>query len=228
MKTKGINEAQFFTLLQKVLPKTTQDPRLADAIYAEVTKEVNLLKNIASFEKFCETAGIPNLEPSTVKELKTELVGKFGEENVTITPDEDGAALAVEIVLPDHTVSSKVKVDPTVVEEEVKVPFVPFPVALPTDPELVWLLARREDLGPDEAVRALANIADEFWATKKGQQLQREGAEKTFAEFITYVPAASLTESGIRRHYKAPETLKSMRLLPSAESAELAEASAQY
>lgn len=226
MKTKGINEAQFLTLLQKVLPKATQDPRLADAIFAEVTKEVNLLKNIASFEKFCETAGIPNLEPSTVKELKTELVGKFGEENVAITPDEDGAALAVEIVLPDRTVSSKVKVDPTVVEEEVKVPFVPFPVALPTDPELVWLLARREDLGPDEAVRALANIADEFWATKKGQQLQREGAEKTFAEFITYVPAASLTESGIRRHYKAPETLKSMRLLTSVESAALATADA--
>ena len=70
-------------------------------------------------------------------------------------------------------------------EEEVKVPFVPFPVALPEDPELVWLLARREDLGPDEALRALAKIEEEFWATKKGQQLQREHVEKTFAEFVT-------------------------------------------
>ena len=110
--------------------------------------------------------------------------------------------------------SNRVKVDPTVAEEEVKVPFVPFPVSLPEDPELVWLLARREDLGPDEAARSVAKIEEEFWATKKGQQLQRDHVEKTFAEFIVHVPASALTESGLKRHYKAPEALKTLRLLP--------------
>ena len=83
------------------------------------------------------------------------------------------------------------------------------------------MLGRREDLGPDEAARALAKIEDEFWATKKGQQLQRERVEKSFAEFITHVPASALTESGLRRHYKEPETLKALRLSAPTQSGEL-------
>ncbi len=90
--------------------------------------------------------------------------------------------------------------------------------------ELVWLVARREDLGPDEAARALAKIEEEFWATKKGQQLQRDHIEKTFAEFITHVPASTLTESGLKRHYQEPEALKTLRLLAIVESATLVEA----
>jgi len=225
MKIKGMNEAQFLSLLQKVLPKATKDPHLASAIYDEVAREVQLLKSIESFEKFCETGALPNIEPDTVADLQTELAGKFGADNVAITPEENGAGVAVEIALPDRKMSSRVKVDPTVVEEEVKIPFVPFPVSLPEDPELVWLLARREDLGPDEAARALSKIEDEFWATKKGQQLQREHIEKTFAEFIINVPASALTESGLKRHYKEPEALKTLRLLSASEASTLAEAS---
>jgi hypothetical protein len=134
----------------------------------------------------------------------------------------------VEIALPDRTVSSRVKVDPAIAlgEEEVKVPFVPFPVSLPEDPELVWLLGRREDLAPDEASRALEKIEEEFWATKKGQQLQRDRVDKTFAEFIIQVPAAALTESGLKRHYKGPEPLKVLRLAGGALAREAAEATA--
>ncbi|MDR3402175.1 MAG: hypothetical protein P4L99_06715 [Chthoniobacter sp.] len=226
MKIKGMNEAQFLALLQKVLPKATKDPQLASAIYDEVAKEVRLLRHVEAFEKFCETSALPNAEPETVAELQSELVSQFGEENVAITPDENGAGVAVEIALPDRTMSNRVKVDPTVLEEEVKIPYVPFPVSLPADPELVWLLARREDLGPDEAARALVKIEEEFWATKKGQQLQREHVEKTFAEFIIQVPALALTESGLKRHYKEPETLKTLRLLVPAESSALAGAGA--
>src|SRR5579862_7505713 len=142
MKIKGMNEAQFLSLLQKVLPKATKDPHLASAIYDEVAREVQLLKSIESFEKFCETGALPNIEPDTVADLQTELAGKFGVDNVAITPDENGTGVAVEIALPDRKMSSRIKVDPTVVEEEVKIPFVPFPVSLPEDPELVWLLAR--------------------------------------------------------------------------------------
>jgi hypothetical protein len=226
MKIKGMNEAQFLSLLQKALPKATKDPHLASAIYDEVAKEIRLLKSIESFEKFCETGALPDIAPETVAEFQNELAAKFGEANVELTPDENGTGVAVEIALADRTIRSRVKVDPAVAEEEVKVSFVPFPVSLPEDPELVWLLARREDLGPDEAVRALAKIEEEFWATKKGQQLQRDHIEKTFAEFITQVPASALTESGLKRHYKEPEALKTVRLLASADSANLFEASA--
>ena len=213
MKNKAMNEAQFLAVLEKVLPKATKDHHLASTIYDQVEKEVRLQKNLVAFEKFCETGGLPDLEPNTVAELQTELAGKFGEDNVAIVPDESGANLAVEITLPDRTISSSVKVDPTVTEEEIKIPFVPFPVSLPEDPELVWILARREDLGPEEAARALALIEEEFWATKKGQELQRKGTEKTFAEFITHVPATALKESNLKRHYKEPETLRPLRRL---------------
>ena len=224
MKIKGMNEAQFLSLLQKVLPKTTTDPDLVSAIYDGVAREIRLLKSIEAFEKLCETGAIPNTESETVADLQSELAAKFGETNVAITPEEDGTGVEVEIVLPDRTMTSRIKVDPTVVEEEVKIPFVPFPVSLPEDPELVWLLGRREDLGPDEAGRALAKIEEEFWATKKGQQLQRDHVEKTFAEFINHVPAAALTESGLKRHYKEPEALKTLRLLATADTSSLVEA----
>ena len=217
MKTKGMKEAQFLQLLQRVLPKATNDPHLATTIYNEIEKEVRMHKSIAAFEDFCENGGLPDNEPNTVAEFQADLEQKFGEENVEITPAEEGKGLEVEIVLPDRTLNTVVKVDPSVLEEEVKMPFVPFPVFLPEDPELVWVLARQEDLGPDEAARALALIEEEFWATKKGQELQRKGTEKHFAEFIVHVPASSLKDSGLKRHYKTPEVLKSLRLLDSVE-----------
>ncbi len=225
MKTKGMNEAHFLALLQKVLPKATNDPLLASTIYDEVAKEVRLMKDIASFEKFVEKGALPDLEPQTIADFQGELAGKFGEENVELTPDEEGAAVAVEIALPDRTVSTRVKVDAAIAlgEEEVKPAYVPFPVSLPDDPELVWLLGRREDLAPEEAARALEKIEEEFWATKKGQQLQRDRVEKTFAEFIINVPASALTESGLKRHYKGPEPLKTLRLSGGAIGRELAE-----
>jgi hypothetical protein len=224
MKSKGMNDTQFLALLEKVLPKATSDVNLAAAIYESVAREVRLVKSIESFEKFCETGALPDLEPNTVAEFQNDLVEKFGETNVAIIPDEEGSGVAVEIALPDRVLSSKIKVDPNAaLEEEVKVPYVPFPVVLPEDPELVWVLARREDLAADEAVRALAKIEDEFWLTKKGQQLQREHVEKCFAEFIANVPASALADSGMKRHYKTPEVLQTLQLATGATSSEFAE-----
>jgi hypothetical protein len=214
MKLKGINQAEFLALLQKVLPKATKDPHLASSIYEEVAKEVRLINSLESFEKFCEEGSLPNLEPDTVADLQSQLTSSFGEGNVALTCDGEGAAVEVEIVLPDRTLNSKLKVQgPGEEEEKVVAPFVPFPVSLPDDPELVWVLARREDLGPDEALRSLATIEEEFWATKAGQKLLKECGERTFAEFIAHVPAAALKESGMKRHYKEPETLITVRLL---------------
>ena len=219
MKSSKLDEARFLAVLQRVLPKTIQDPHLANAIYEQVLSEVRLFKSLDSFQKFCEKGSLPDAEPQTVDEFKSQLVGNFGEENVVVTPKDDGKAVAVEIALPDHIVNTEVKVVPPGSEEEemADAPYVPFPVSLPEDPALVWCLARRENVGPDEAVRALANIQEEFWATKKGQIMQRDGVDKSFAEFIQAVPASALADSGIKRYHKDPETLKTMHLIPTVE-----------
>ncbi len=214
-KSQGMNEKDFLALLQQVLPKATTDPALASAIYDAVARQVQLRNHLKSFEKFCSTGSIPDLEPRTVAEFKSQLATNFGEANVTVEPAEEGKALAVEITLPDRVVASQVKVIPPgeEPEEPSKAPFVPFPVALPEDPELIWVLARREDFSADEAARALAAIEEEFWATKAGQKILKEIGGRTFADFIASVPAAALGDSNIKRLYKAPETLKTLRLL---------------
>jgi hypothetical protein len=219
MKTKGLNEAHFLSVLQKALSRTTPDAQLASTIYAEVEREVRLTKDLESFEKFCERGALPNLAPETVAELQSELSAKFGEGNVTLTPDENEKNVAVKIGLPDRTVTSRVKVQAEGVdtsEGDPKPRFVPFPISLPEDPELVWVLARREDLAPEEATRVLASIQEEFWATKNGQKLLRGRLERSFAEFVANVPALTLLESGLKRHYKQPESLKTLRLLTTA------------
>jgi hypothetical protein len=127
--------------------------------------------------------------------------------------------VAVKIGLPDRTVTSRVKVQAEGVdtsEGDPKLRFVPFPISLPEDPELVWVLARREDLAPEEATRVLASIQEKFWATKNGQKLLRGRLERSFAEFVAHVPASTLFESGLKRHYKQPESLKTLRLLTAA------------
>jgi hypothetical protein len=213
MKTKALTDVQFLALLEKTIPKVTDDTHLASAIYQEVAKEVRLIKNIQAFEKFCEKGGLPDVEPATLADFERELTTQLGEESVEITKDEKGSSLEVAIELPDRVIKTKVKVDPALAEEEaVPAPFVPFPVSLAEDRELVWVLGRREDLGPDEASRALEKIQQEFWETKKGVELQRGGTDKCFAEFIIHVPAAALSDSGLKRHYKGAETLRTLGL----------------
>ena len=224
MKSTKLEEARFLAVLQRILPLSIADPHLAASIYEQVLKEMRLFKSLDSFEKFAAKGSLPDAEPATVAEFQTQLAGNFGEENVVVTPQEDGNAVAVEIALPDHIVNTLVKVvaPGSEEEEDAEAPYVPFPVALPEDPELIWLLARRENLGPDEAVRALANIQEEFWATKKGQVLQREGVQRSFAEFIVNTPATALGESGIKRFHKDPETLKIIHLIPTVEAGDRA------
>ena len=221
MKSKSLTEAQFLELLQKVLPQATSDPHLAAAILEQVAQEIRLINHVKSFEKFCAEGSLPNLEPATVKEFASQLATNFGAANVAVTPAEKGDAVAVEIILPDRKINNRLRVQPPGTEEleEVKTPFVPFPVSLPEDPELLWVLARREDLGPDEAARALATIEEEFWETKAGQKLLRDRVERSFAEFIAHVPAAALSDSGLKRHYKEPETRKTLRRLVPGTSA---------
>jgi hypothetical protein len=229
MKSKGMNDAQFLDLLQKVLPKATSDTKLASAIYEQVAEEVRLINSLKSFEKSCSEGSLPDLEPATVAAYESQLAERFGAENVVVTPTEKGDAVAVEIVLPDdRKITNRIKVVPPgeAEEDEVKTPFVPFPVALPEDPDLLWVLARREDLAPEEAMRALFSIEEEFWQTKAGQKHLRDRVEKNFAEFIARVPAAALTDSGLKRHYKEPEPRITLRRMAPATGAELTAMSA--
>ncbi len=218
-KAKNLTETQFLALLDKVLAKIMSDLNLRAAIQDEVAKEIRVIRNLAEFTKFAEKGSVPDVGPETVAQLQEQLAAGFGgDAKVEVTPDEENEGrLAVEITLPDRTVSSQIKVDPTASGEgadgEPTAPFVPFPVTLPQDPELVWVLARRENVGPDEAARALSSIEQEFWASKGGQQRLRKGGERTFAEFIAAVPSAALLESGLKRHYKEPETIHALQLL---------------
>lgn len=218
MKAKGLNEAMFLALLEKTLCNTPGARGLENLIYDAVAKEMRLAKNLQAFDRFCQTGALPDVEHNTIKTFSDELDAKFGGGNVTVDVDEDGKKVAVEIKLPDRTVDAEVKVDATIaLEEEAKVVFVPFPVSLPEDPELAWMLARDGSLGPDEAARALANIEAEFWETRKGLDLQKKRVEKCFAEFIIHCPASALKDSGLKRLFKTPEPLVEIRLMPTAK-----------
>lgn len=222
MKKKGMSELEFLALLQKVLPHATRDPRLSTMIYEQVERELRLVNSLKTFEKFCTEGSLPDLEPETVANYQSLLATNFGEENVTVTPTEAGDAVEVEINLPDGKVTNRIRVQPPGAEEEepVEAPWVPFPVALPSDPELVWMLARRENVGPDEAAMALERAQGDFWESKPGLKLQRDRVEKTFAEFINRVQAGALGERGIKRFHKSPEALKVLHQGPASENPE--------
>jgi hypothetical protein len=125
----------------------------------------------------------------------------------------------VEVSLTDGTqFSGEIKVNPNVgveasEEQEITLKFVPFPVCLPGDKELVWLLGKRENLSAEEAGMALTKAEQEFWASKTGQKLLRDRVERSFPEFIARVPAGMLNELGLKRHYKTPEAIKPLRAL---------------
>jgi len=215
-KSKRSDEAQLLALLKKVLPKAAPDPELAGKIYSAVEAELKSKAKVNSFEKFCARVELPDLEAKTVDDVKLQLAAAFGEGDLTIKPNRSEKSLAVEVALPDGTqLSTSIPVRPVAPEDsgeqEVALKFVPFPVSLPGDPELVWSLAKRENMTAEEAGIALAKIQDDFWASKTGQKLLRDRVERCFPEFISRAPAGMLSEMGLKRHYKTPEPIKVLR-----------------
>jgi hypothetical protein len=214
-----VTEAQFLELLKRVLPKTIHDPKLVAKIYKVIETELQTKARATAFEKFCAKVEVPNLEPATVAGVKQQLVTSFDQADVTLKPKAKEQTLAIEVALADGTqFSGEVKVNPNAIvdgdgEQEVALKFIPFPVALPGDAELVWLLAKRENMTHDEAAIALSKLEDDFWATKSGQKLLKDRVEHCFPEFIARVPAGMLNEVGLKRHYKTPEPLKELRVL---------------
>jgi len=205
-------------LLKKVLPKATHDPELAGKIYDAVELELKTTSRSTAFEKFCNHVALPDLEPASVQDAKRQFSESFPDADVTLRPNRKEKSLAVELALPDGLqFSGEIKVNANSAAEaeepEVKLKFIPFPVCLPGDTELVWFIAKREDLSPDEASVALIKCEDDFWGSKTGQKLLRDRVERSFPEFITRAPAGLLTEAGLKRHYKTPEAIKVLRPL---------------
>ena len=216
VKSKQDEQAQLLTLLRAILPKVAPDPAFAEKLYSAFEAELRAKNRVNSFEKFCERIPLPDLEAKTLEEVKQQLMAGFGDADLEIEPNEDGKGLRVDVSLPDGTQFHKlIPVRPFAPEDsgeaEVALKFVPFPVALPGDPEMIWALAKRENLNPDEAAIALTKIEDEFWASKTGQKLIRDRVERSFPEFIARVPAGLLGDSGLKRHYKLPEPVKVLR-----------------
>ncbi|HWX18743.1 MAG TPA: hypothetical protein VN578_02445 [Candidatus Binatia bacterium] len=216
-ETKKTTDAQLLDLLKKVLPKATHDAELAGKIYQAIESELKAKARGSAFEKFCAKVELPDLEPKTLEEVKTQLAASFGESDVTLKPNRKEKSLAVEISLADGTqFSGEINVNPNGTaegseEQEITLKFVPFPVCLPGDKELVWLLGKHENLSPEEAGMALTKAEEEFWASKTGQKLLRDRIERSFPEFIARAPAGMLTELGLKRHYKTPEPIKPLR-----------------
>jgi len=213
---KRDEQARMLDLLRSILPKVAPDAAFADKIYCAFEAELRATNRVHSFEKFCDRIELPNLEPKTLDEVKQQLAAGFGDADLEIEPHESGKSLMVDVSLPDGTqLHSRILVRPLSEagsdEQDVTLKFVPFPTSLPGDPELIWALAKRENMSNDEAAIALTKIEDDFWASKTGQKLIRDRVDRSFPEFIARVPAGMLGDSGLKRHYKMPEPLKVLR-----------------
>lgn len=215
-KPAKTDEAQLLKLLKEVLPKAAPDPALAGKIYRAVELELQAKSRGVAFEKFCARVELPNLEPKTLDDVQLQLAAAFGDGDLTIKPNRKAKSLAVEVALPDGAqFQAEIPVRPVAPgddgEAEVALKFVAFPVSLPGDPELVWILGKHEHLSHEEAGIALAKAEEDFWASKTGQKLQRDRVERSFPEFISRAPAGLLAEGGLKRHYKLPEPVKVLR-----------------
>lgn len=214
-KQKTSPQFEALELLKSILPKTVADEKLVEKIYNACEKALSSQIRVESFQKFCSRAELPNLETTSVKEIQKQFEESFGKGAVSVVPHPKKQAATVEVVIDGEVLEGVVKVGANSGgeegDDEFKPKYVPFPVSLESDPELVWVLARGENLTPEEGAIQLTKIQDDFWASKQGQKLIRDRVEKTFAEFVARVPAKMLSESGLKRHYKEPEALKQIR-----------------
>ena len=214
---KAKNEAQLLNLLKSVLPRAVPDAKLAQTIYAALEKEIASTERTAHFEKFCKKVELPDLQKDSLAQVQEQFETSFGKGMVSVVPHSGKKAATIEVITPQGTFEGTISVGPKAPEEggdeTEKAKFIPFPVALPSDPELVWLLARDERMTPDDASVALAKVQDSFWESKAGQQHLQKRTDRTFPEFINKVPGKVLTEAGLKRHYKEPEPVKQIKML---------------
>jgi len=211
----------FLDILQNILPQATNDPKLTSKIIKAVKKELVANEQQKAFERFCKKTPVPHLEEAAVQSVENVLKENFPESDITVKPMKAEEIMALEVSHKDGTQQyGELKIDPSAPlpddpeAQDFKPKFIPFPVALPGDPETIWFLAKREDLSNDDAGRALSGLQADFWESRAGQKALKKGAERGFPDFIDRVPAGILRELGLKRHYKAPETLKVIRIEP--------------
>lgn len=211
----------FLDILQGILPNATNDPKLTNRIIKAVKKELVATEMTKAFERFCKKTPVPHLNTEAVTSVENILNETFPDADITVKPIKSEDIMALEVAQKDgNQLYGELKVDPAAPlpddpdAEAYKPKFIPFPVALPGDPESVWFLAKREDLSNDDAGRAASELQAEYWESRAGQRALKKGAERTFAEFIDRVPAGILREVGLKRHYKTPETIKVIRIEP--------------
>ncbi|MGV3773278.1 MAG: hypothetical protein ACO1QB_10285 [Verrucomicrobiales bacterium] len=218
-------EVQLLELLKSILPKAVPDLKLVEQIYSACEQEITAKTKVAAFEKYCSKTALPDLEKTTVAEIQKQFEDSFGKGNVSIVTHPSKEAATVEVVMPDGVLEGILKVNPNSGaeieggEEEFKPKWVAFPVALESDPELVWQLGRSETMTTQEGAIALAKAQDDFWESKAGLKLQKERVEKSFSEFISRVPSKLLTEVGLKRHYKDPEAIKQLNRIAKLKNA---------
>jgi hypothetical protein len=216
-ESKKTTEAQLLDLLKKVLPKATDDAKLAGKIYQAIESELKSKARGVAFDKFCAKVELPDLEAKTLENVKSRLTAAFGEGDVVLQPNRKEKTVEVEVSLIDGSqFRGELRVNPDAKaeeseEQEIVLKFVPFPVCLPGDKELVWMLGKRENMSPEEGGIALTKAEGDFWGSKTGQKLLRDRVERSFPEFMARVPAGLLSELGLKRHYKTPEPIKALR-----------------
>jgi hypothetical protein len=71
---------------------------------------------------------------------------------------------------------------------EFQAKFIPFPVCLPVEPELVWLLAKGEAMTPDQASLALNKLADDFRAVQTGAPCNFPSFIVSPSPFLVFFP----------------------------------------
>lgn len=209
-------EKETISLLRAVLPKETNDEQLSQKILDGVRIEITRKKQAAAFQEFCLKCPLPDLKDETLHEVKYRFDEVFGASLIEFTANHNDGTLTVEYTIPGGPLISAIEIndiplDEEEVKPEIKIKFTPFPVALPGDPKLIWIMAKRETMTTEEAGRALHEAQVEFWESKSGQLQLRKGAERTFPEFIQRVPARFLREVGLKRHYKDPEVVKVLK-----------------
>ncbi len=130
--TNKAPDAQLLDLLKKVLPKATHDAALAGKIYQAVESELKAKAKVVAFEKFCTKVELPDLEPKSIGEVKTQLAASFGDSDVTLKANRKEKFLAVEVSLPDGSqFSGQIQVNPNAgteadEEQEVTLKFEPY------------------------------------------------------------------------------------------------------
>ena len=180
---------EVLSLLERELPVV--DGKNANDVYDHIATVIRRERGLRNLGRFAEEGALQSADAATIEEFTVPLRSMFGPENVVVKVADDAKTADAEITMhrggqPVQRVFT-VRIDATIAnggEPELKVPFVPFPFALPDDPEMVWSLARREDLGVEEAKRLLTELEAEFWETRKGLNLQKKRVERTFANFI--------------------------------------------